>query len=82
MGDHRDDLMYGPDASQRRLLCGQASSLGLNVVLYDLRHLLCAEVVIWEGNKPLVSQKFPHPVSDHNLNCWIRKQLNDYQSWR
>lgn len=82
MGDHRDDLMYGPDASQRRILFGRASALGLTVILYNLRHLLCDEVVIYEGKNPLVRQKFHQPVSDHNLNCWILKQLNDYQSWK
>ncbi|AXY81836.1 hypothetical protein HOU14_gp11 [Dickeya phage Luksen] len=82
MGDHRDDLMYSGDARQQRLLFGEASALGLTIILYNLPHLFCNEVVIWEGDMPFVSHKFCPSVSDHNVNCWIRKQLNDYQSWR
>lgn len=85
MGDHRDDLMNSGDAAKARSLDIQAKSLGLSLHDYlDNCSPARRRVFITIGfDGPLLILKdFSYHAADFNVNVWVNKQLNDYQSWK
>ena len=77
--------MHSADERECRELGHIASSLGLFINVTRSEYFRCETVTILElkpdTSYPLVSAKFEYDTQ-WNQNIWIRKQLNDYQSWR
>lgn len=84
MGDHRDDLMYSADAAECRSLGRLAEELGLRItsVREELHRTTVVYIHTVFPKEVLVHKAFEYRESDWNINVWVRKQLNDYQSWR